>query len=144
LQIESGLAMARGKRLPAARAVYFGRIATSSLLDLALLLSPSLSVAQAENEESVLQEARMAVAKIQDRPAADMTFEGLKLVRDNLGPLVCGMVNGKRFLVGPAGKPPPQIEDASLSASMFNYLWNARCKGMSASEANEAFKRDLK
>ena len=110
---------------------------------LALLVSPSLSTAQQENEESVLQEARTAVAKALGRPTTDISFDGLKLVRDNLGALVCGMVNGKRFLAGPAGNPPPQIEGV-LSVSMFNFLWNARCQGMSASAATEAFRRDLK
>jgi hypothetical protein len=109
---------------------------------LVFLLSPSLSIAQQENEESMLQEARIAVAKALDRPSTDIPFEGLTLVRDNFGALICGMVNGRRFLAGPAGKPPPQIEGI-LSASMFNYLWNARCQGMSASEAAEAFRRDL-
>ncbi len=110
---------------------------------LAFLLSPSLSIAQQENEESMLQEARTAVAKALGRPTTDISFEGLKLVRDDFGALICGMVNGKRFLAGPAGKPPPQIE-GTLSASMFNFLWNARCQGMSASAATEAFRRDLK
>jgi hypothetical protein len=106
-------------------------------------LGPSLSVAQQESEESLLQEARTALAKALGGPAAGISFEGLKLVRDKFGALVCGTANGKRFLVGPAGKPPPQIEGA-LSASMFNYLWNARCLGMPASAATEAFRRDLK
>lgn len=110
---------------------------------LALLLSPSLSIAQQENEAAVLEEARTAVAKALGRPSADVSFEGLRLVRDNLGALVCGMVNGKRFLAGPAGKPPPQIEGA-LGAAMFNYLWNARCQGMSASAATEILRRELK
>ena len=110
---------------------------------LAFLLNPSLSNAEQQDEEPMLQEARTAVAKALDRPGNDISFEGLKLVRDNFGALVCGVVNGKRFLAGPAGKPPPQIE-GTLSASMFNFLWNARCQGMSASAATEALKRDLK
>ncbi len=110
---------------------------------LALLLRAPLSMAQQENEASVLQEARAAVAKALGSPSAGVSFEGLRLVRDNLGAIVCGTANGKRFLAGPAGKPPPQIEDA-LSASMFNYLWNARCQGMSASAATEIFRRELK
>jgi hypothetical protein len=91
----------------------------------------------------MLQEARAAVAKALGRPATDISFEGLRLVQDNFGALICGMANGKRFLAGPSGKPPPQIEGA-LSASMFNFLWNARCEGMSASAATEALRRDLK
>ena len=110
---------------------------------LAFLLSPSRSLAQQENDESMLQEARTAVANALGRPTSDISFEGLKLVRDNFGALVCGMVNGKRFLAGPAGKPPPQIE-GTLSASMFNFLWNARCQGMSASAATEELRRELK
>src|ERR1700690_739189 len=110
---------------------------------LAFLVNPSRSSAQQENEEAAFQEARTAVTQSVGRPPADLSFEGLKLVRDKLGPLVCGTVNGKRFLVGPAGKPPPQMEGA-LSASMFNYLWSARCQGMSALEAAKAFKDDLK
>jgi hypothetical protein len=112
-------------------------------LALAFLLSPSLSIAQQEDDESMLQEARAAVAKALGRPTTEISFEGLKLVRDNFGALVCGMVNGKRFLAGPAGKPPPQIE-GTLSASVFNFLWNARCQGMSASAATETLKRELK
>jgi hypothetical protein len=110
---------------------------------LALLLAPPWSIAQQENEATVLQAVRTAVAQALGRPSADVSFEGLRLVRDNLGPLVCGVVNGKRFLAGPAGKPPPQIEGA-LSAAMFNYLWNARCQGMSASAATEILRRELK
>ena len=110
---------------------------------LALLLRPSLSFGQQESEEPLLQAARTAVAATLGLPTANISFEGLKLVRDNFGALVCGTVNGKRFLAGPAGKPPPQIEGA-LDASMFNYLWNARCQGMSASAATEAFRRELK
>lgn len=110
---------------------------------LALLLRPSPTIAQQESEESMLQLARTTVATALGRPVTDISFEGLKLFRDNLGPLVCGMANGKRFLAGPAGKPPPQIEGA-LSAPMFNYLWNARCLGMSAPAAEETFKRELK
>ncbi len=110
---------------------------------LALLLRPPLSLAQQQSEESALQEARAAVAQALDRPSTGLSFEGLKLVQDKMGTLVCGVVNGKRFLAGPDGKPPPQIEGA-LSASMFDYLWNARCRGMSASAAEETFKRELK
>jgi len=110
---------------------------------LALLLRPLLSFGQQESEESLLQAARAAVTNALARPSADISFEGLKLVRDNLGTLVCGTANGKRFLAGPAGKPPPQIEGA-LDASMFNYLWNARCQGMSASAVTEIFRRELK
>ena len=109
----------------------------------ALLLRPSQSVAQGENDELLLQQARAAIAKTLGRPVSDASFKGLRLVRDNLGQLVCGMVDGRRFLVGPGGKPPPQIEGA-LSASMFDYLWNARCQGMSASAATEIFRRELK
>jgi hypothetical protein len=110
---------------------------------LALLVSPSPSGAQEESEESLLQEVRAAVAKALGGPSADISFAELKLVRDKLGPLVCGTASGKRFLAGPAGKPPPQIEGA-LSASMFNFMWNARCRGMSASAAEEVFRRDAK
>jgi hypothetical protein len=110
---------------------------------LAFLLSPSLSIAQQANEESMLQEARTAVAQALGRPSTDVSFEGLRLVRDNFGALICGTVNGKRFLAGPANKPPPQIEGGQ-SAAMFNFLWNARCQGMSASAATEAFRRELK
>jgi hypothetical protein len=110
---------------------------------LALLMSPWLSIAQQENEESAFQEARTAVANALGRPATGVSFEGLTFVRDNLGALVCGIANGKRFLAGPGGKPPPQIE-GSLGAAVFNFLWNARCQGMSASAATEALRRELK
>ncbi len=83
------------------------------------------------------------VAKALARPSADISFEELRLVQNQLGTVVCGIANGKRFLAGPAGKPPPQIE-GGLDAAMFNYLWNARCLGMSAAAATEAFKRELK
>lgn len=109
---------------------------------LALLSHSSTSIAQHESEEPVLQEVRAAVARKLGLPT-DIAFEGLRLIRDNLGTLVCGTVNGKRFLAGPADKPPPQIEGA-LNVSVFNYLWNARCKGMSASAADEVFGRELK
>ena len=109
----------------------------------ALLLRPPPSLAQQPSAESALQEARAAVAQALGRRGADVSFEGLRLVQDKLGALVCGTANGKRFLVGPGGKPPPQIE-GSLSASMFDYLWNARCRGMSASAAEETFRRELK
>jgi len=110
---------------------------------LALLLRPSLSPAQQQSDEAALQQARAAVAQALGRSSADISFEGLRLVQDKLGALVCGTADGKRFLAGPGGKPPPQIEGA-LSASMFDYLWNARCRGMSASAAEETFKRELK
>jgi hypothetical protein len=110
---------------------------------LALLLRPPLSLAQQPIDEAALQQARAAVAQALGQPGAGLSFAGLRLVQDKLGALVCGTVNGKRFLAGPAGKPPPQIEGA-LSASMFDYLWNARCQGMSASAAEETFKRELK
>jgi len=112
-------------------------------LVLALLIRPSLTAAQHENEASALQRARTQVAQALGVPGAAITFEGLKLVQDKLGEIVCGKANGKRFLAGPSGKPPPQIEGA-LSASMFDYLWNARCQGMSASAAEETFRRELK
>jgi len=111
---------------------------------LALALSPSLSGAQQEDEVSLLQPARAAVVKALDRPAADISFEGLRLIRDNLGAIVCGTANGKRFLADAAKTPgPPQIEGA-LSAPMFNFLWNARCRGMSASAATEILMREMK
>jgi len=111
---------------------------------LALALSPSLSDAQQEDEVSLLQQARAAVAKALDRPAADISFEGLRLIRDNLGDMVCGTANGKRFLADATKTPgPPQIEGA-LSPSVFNFLWNARCGGMSASAATEILKREMK
>lgn len=110
---------------------------------LALLLRPSLSIAQPSDDEAALQQVRTAVAQALGVPGTGISFAGLRLVQDQLGALVCGTANGKRFLAGPDGKPPPQIEGA-LDASMFNYLWNARCKGMSASAAEETFKRELK
>lgn len=110
---------------------------------IALLLRPSLSAAQQQSDEPALQQARAAVARALGRPSAGLSFAGLRLVQDKLGALVCGTADGKRFLAGPDGKPPPQIEGA-LDASMFDYLWNARCKGMSASAAEETFKRELK
>ena len=111
---------------------------------LALALSPSLSDAQQDDELSLLQQARAAVAKALDRPAADISFEGLRLIRENLGDMVCGTANGKRFLADATKTPgPPQIEGA-LSPSMFNFLWNARCRGMSASAATEILKREIK
>jgi hypothetical protein len=111
---------------------------------LALALSPSLSDAQQEDEASLLQQARAAVAKALDRPATDISFEGLSLIRNNLGAMVCGTANGKRFLADASKTPgPPQIEGA-LSASVFNFLWNARCLGMSASAATEILKREMK
>lgn len=110
---------------------------------LALLLRPALAPAQQQGDEAALQQARAAVAQALGQPGADLSFSGLRLIQDKLGALVCGTVNGKRFLAGPAGKPPPQIEGA-LSASMFDYLWNARCRGMSASAAEETFRRELK
>lgn len=110
---------------------------------LALLLRPSPSAARQEDEKFLLQQARTEVAQALGTPAASVSFAGLKLVRDKLGTLVCGVADGKRFLAGPGGKPPPQIEGA-LSASMFDYLWNARCEGMSASNAEEVFRHELK
>lgn len=111
---------------------------------LALALSPSLSVVQQENEGFLLQQARAAVAKALDRPAADISFEGLRLIPDNLGAIVCGTANGKRFLADATKTSAlPQIE-GTLSAPMFNFLWNARCRGMSASSATEILKREMK
>lgn len=110
---------------------------------LAVLLNPARSIAQQEIEASMLREARAAVARSLRVPAAGISFDGLKFVRDNLGAVVCGTADGKRFLAGPSGNPPPQIEGA-LSAPMFNYLWNARCLGMSASAATDVFRRELK
>lgn len=110
---------------------------------LALLLNPARVIAQPEIEASMLQQARAAVALALRVPAAGISFDRLRLVRDNLGAVVCGMADGKRFLAGPSGNPPPQIEGA-LSAPMFNYLWNARCMGMSASAATDVFRRELK
>ena len=111
---------------------------------LALALSPSLSRAQQEDEGSLLQQARAAVAKTLDRPAADISFEGLRLIPDKLGAIVCGSANGKRFFADATKTPgPPQIEGA-LNASMFNFMWNARCLGMSAAAATEILKREMK
>jgi hypothetical protein len=111
---------------------------------LALALSSSLSRAQQEDEGSLLQQARAAVAKTLDRPAADISFEGLRLIPDKLGAIVCGSANGKRFLADATRTHgPPQIEGA-LSASMFNFMWNARCLGMSAAAATEILKREMK
>ena len=110
----------------------------------ALALSAPLSAAQQENEDPLLQQARAAVAQALDRPAADISFEGLRLVRDKLGDMVCGTANGKRFLADVSKTPgPPQVEGA-LSPSMFNFLWNARCLGMSASAASEILTREMK
>ncbi|MHB8666140.1 MAG: hypothetical protein ACYC7B_01285 [Burkholderiales bacterium] len=110
---------------------------------LASVLSPLASRAQQESEGSLLQQARAAVARALNRPATDVSFEGLTLVRDKLGDMVCGTANGKRFLADAARSPtPPQIEGA-LSPSMFDFLWNARCRGMSASEADAILKRDM-
>ena len=110
---------------------------------LALLAGTSLTTAQHGSNESELREVRTTVAQALDRPAADIVFEEFRLVRDKLGTVVCGTADGKRFLAGPAGKPPPQIEGA-LNTAMFNYMWNARCGGMSASAAEDAFRRELK
>ena len=111
---------------------------------LALALGPSLSDAQHENEGPLLQQARVDVAKALGRPAADVSFEGLRLIPDKLGAIVCGSADGKRFLADATQTPsPPQIEGA-LSRSLFDYLWNARCRGMSAAAAAEILKREMK
>ena len=109
-----------------------------------LALSPSLSGAQQEDEGSLLQQARVMVAKALQRPAAAISFKGLRLIPDKLGAIVCGTADGKRFLADATTTPsPPQLEGA-LSPSMFNYLWNARCLGMSASAAAEILQREMK
>jgi hypothetical protein len=114
------------------------------MLILALALGPSLSDAQHENEGPLLQQARVDVAKALGRPAADVSFEGLRLIPSKLGPIICGSANGKRFLADATQTPsPPQIEGA-LSRSMFDYLWNARCRGMSAAAAADILKREMK
>jgi hypothetical protein len=111
---------------------------------LVLMLSPSLCDGRQKNEEAALQQARAAVAKALDRPAAAISFEGLRLIPDKLGPIVCGTADGKRFLADVTETPsPPQIEGA-LSPSVFDYMWNARCLGMSASAAAEILKREMK
>src|ERR1700690_1573895 len=111
---------------------------------LALALGPSLSCAQQGSEGSLLQQARVAVAQALNRPAADISFEGVSLLRDKLGDMVCGTAKGKRFLADATKTPgPPQIEGA-LSPSMFDFLWNARCRGMSAAAATEILKREMK
>ena len=76
-----------------------------SVLVLALLLSPSLSRAQQENEGSPLKERASAIAKTIGRPAGDICFDGLRLIPDKLGAIVCGTADGRRFLAG-ASKPP--------------------------------------
>jgi hypothetical protein len=114
------------------------------ILILASALGPSLSDAQQENDAPLLQQARAAVAKALNRPAAGISFEGLRLIPDKLGAIVCGTADGKRFLADVTKTPsPPQIEGA-LSPSMFDYLWNARCRGMSADAAAEILKREMK
>lgn len=111
---------------------------------LALALGPSRSGAQQGNEGSLLQQARAGVAQALHRPAADISFEGLSLIRGKLGDMVCGTANGRRFLADATKTPgPPQIEGA-LSPSMFDFLWNARCLGMSAEAATEILKREMK
>lgn len=111
---------------------------------LVLTLIPSLSDGQQKNEEAALQQARAAVAKALDRPAAAISFHGLRLIPDKLGPIVCGTADGKRFLADVTKTPsPPQIEGA-LNSSVFNYMWNARCLGMSAAAAAEILKREMK
>ena len=111
---------------------------------LALLTSPALSAAQQKADEPLLQQARSAVAKRLGRAPADVSFAGLQLIHDKLGAVVCGSANGDRFLAD-AGKEigPPQLESA-LGASVFNFLWNARCRGMSAAAATEILKREMK
>jgi len=114
------------------------------MIILALALDPSLSDAQQKNAAPLLQQARAAVAKALDRPAAGISFDGLRLIPDKLGAIVCGTADGKRFLADVTKTPsPPQIEGA-LSPSMFDYLWNARCRGMSADAAAEILKREMK
>jgi hypothetical protein len=111
---------------------------------LALALGPLLSRAQPEDDGSLLQQARVMVAKVLRRPAAAVRFEGLRLIPDKLGAVVCGTADGKRFLADATRTPsPPQLEGA-LSPSMFNYLWNARCLGMSASAAAQILQREMK
>ena len=114
------------------------------MIILALALGPSLSDAQQESDAPLLQQARAAVAKALDRPAAGISFDGLRLIPDKLGAIVCGTADGKRFLADVTKTPsPPQIEGA-LSQAMFDYLWNARCRGMSADAAAEILKREMK
>ena len=114
-----------------------------SVIVLALALNPSLSRAQQEDEGSLLQQARAAIAKAMGRPTGDIRFDGLRLIPDKLGAIVCGTADGRRFLADATKTPsPPQIEGA-LSHSMFNYLWNARCLGMSPSAAAEILQREM-
>ena len=111
---------------------------------LALLAGAAPSAAQAGADEPLLQQARSAVAKSLGRPPADVAFAGLQLIHDKLGAVVCGTADGTRFLAD-AGKEigPPQLESA-LGTTVFSFLWNARCRGMSAAAATEILKRDLK
>ncbi|HUX26568.1 MAG TPA: hypothetical protein VMV87_18365 [Burkholderiales bacterium] len=114
------------------------------MLILAMALGPSLSDAQHDNDGPLLQQARVDVAKALGRPAADVSFAGLRLIPSKLGPVVCGSANGKRFLADATKTPsPPQIEGA-LSQAMFDYLWNARCRGMSAAAAADVLTREMK
>jgi hypothetical protein len=109
-----------------------------------LMLGTFSSLASAQEEDSLLlARARASVAETLGKSESEVAFESMKVARDQLGIFVCGTANGQRFVDGPSGRQNKPTLDSSLSASVFNLLWNSRCRGMSTADATSEFKRDL-
>jgi hypothetical protein len=102
----------------------------------------SLSFAH-EEDAIVLSKARTSVAETLGKAESEIAFESMKVARDQLGIFVCGMANGQRFVDGPFGKQYKPALERSLSTSVFNLLWNSRCRGMSTADTMSEFTRDL-
>lgn len=101
------------------------------------------AAAQEASDESLIASAKAKVAGSLARPVADISFDDIRVVRDDSGVGICGTANGRRFVSGTGEKAAATME-GSLSVTVFNYLWNLRCKGMKTSEAGVAFGKDLR
>lgn len=108
---------------------------------LATLLIGS-AIAQESSDEMLIEDAKARMAKSLALPATVITFEELRVSRDQSNAVVCGTANGKRFVAGFGEKAGTPTIEGRFSSSMFNYVWNLRCQGMQTSDAISALGKD--
>lgn len=112
-------------------------------LALALLLMFCQPAFAGQEDDLLIAKARASVAETLQKSESQVSFGQLRVVHDELGSFVCGEANGQRFLDGPSGRNNKPTLERAYSASVFNLLWNSRCRSMSTAEATASFKRDL-
>ena len=108
---------------------------------LATLLNGT-AIAQDSSDVILIEDAKARMVESLSLPATAITFEEVRVSRDQSNAVVCGTANGKRFIAGSGKKASTPTIEGRFSPSMFNYVWNLRCQGIKTSDAISSLGKD--